>query len=143
MKPCLADVNVVLALLVRRHEHHKQALRWFNNLSADEAGICRFVQLGIIRLLSNRNLMNDEVLSPSAAWQLVDELLEDERVIFLHEPPDLGGLLPSFLNADSPATKLVGDAYLAAFSIAGARRMVTLDRGFRQFKGLNLDLLLR
>ena len=33
------------------------------------------------------------------------------------------------------------DAYLAAFAIVASRRLVTLDRGFRQFRGLDLDLL--
>jgi predicted nucleic acid-binding protein len=87
--------------------------------------------------------MNDEALSPAAAWKLIDELLEDERVVFLHEPPDLGSFIPALLDADSPATKVVADAYLAAFSIASSRRMVTFDRGFQQFKDLNLELLVR
>jgi hypothetical protein len=46
-------------------------------------------------------------------------------------------------NSSVPTGKLIGDAYLAAFSIAGARRMVTLDRGFRQFKSLDVEVLTR
>lgn len=33
------------------------------------------------------------------------------------------------------------DAYLAAFAMAGGYRMVTTDRAFRQFQGLDLVLL--
>ncbi len=38
MKRCLADVNVLLALLVRHHEHHKLAGEWFDNLAAGGNG---------------------------------------------------------------------------------------------------------
>ena len=137
MKPCLADVNVLLALLVRQHEHHKLALRWFDRLVADEAGLCRFVQLALIRLLGNRHVMGDDAVPAATAWRLVDELAQDERIAFVREPELLDSVLPTLLN--SP----IGYAYLAAFSIAASRRIVTIDRGFRQFKGLDVDLLQR
>jgi hypothetical protein len=40
-----------------------------------------------------------------------------------------------------PANKLVGDAYLAAFSIAAQMRLATIDKGFEQFRGVDLQLL--
>ena len=33
------------------------------------------------------------------------------------------------------------DAYLAGFALAGGYRMVTTDTAFKQFTGLDLDLL--
>jgi predicted nucleic acid-binding protein len=33
------------------------------------------------------------------------------------------------------------DAYLAAFAFAGGYRMVTTDAAFKQFRGLDLELL--
>ena len=143
MKPCLADVNVLLALLVRQHEHHKLALRWFDRLAANEAGLCRFVQLALIRLLGNRYIMGDDAISAGTAWRLIDELAQDERVDFVPEPDLLDSVLPTLLNYPVPTGKLIGDAYLAAFAIAGSLRMVTLDRGFRQFKGLDVEILQR
>ena len=143
MKPCLADVNVLLALLVRQHDHHELALRWFDRLVEGEAGLCRFVQLALIRLLGNRQVMGDDAIPPGAAWRLIEELLQDERVAFLAEPSTFDTTLPVLLNSPVPASKLVGDAYLAAFAIATARRMTTFDRGFRQFRGLEVELLTR
>jgi len=143
MKPCLADVNVLLALLVRQHEHHKAARRWFDRLAAGEAGLCRFVQLALIRLLGNRHIMGDDAVPAATAWRLIDELAQDERIAFAPEPDFLDSVLPTLLNSPVPTGKLIGDAYLAAFSIAGSRRMVTLDRGFRQFKGLDVEILTR
>ncbi len=141
MKRCLVDVNVWLALLVTHHEHHKLARNWFDGLAANEAGLCRIVQLALIRLLANRSIMGAHVLSPSAAWNLLETLLEDERVDFVPEPSGVDSVLPTLLNHSALAGKLVTDAYLAAFAIAASRRLVTLDHDFRQFRGLNVDLL--
>ncbi len=143
MKRCLVDVNVWLALLVLQHEHHGVAGTWFETLAAGEAGLCRFVQLAIIRLLANRSVMGEHALAASAAWDLVEKLLEDERVEFVPEPDGVDSLLPALLNYPLPAGKLVTDAYLAAFAISASRRLVTLDRAFRQFRGLDLELLSR
>lgn len=141
MKRCLVDLNVWLALLVRHHEHHRVARHWFDSLPAGEAGLCRVVQLGLIRLLANRAIMGVHALSASTAWNFVGELLTDERVDFLSEPSELDSVLPSLLNYPIPTGKLVTDAYLAAFAIAASRRLVTMDGGFRQFQGLEIDLL--
>ena len=141
MKRCLVDVNVLLAVLVIHHEHHEPARKWFDGLEADEAGLCRIVQLALVRLLANRSIMGMHVVSASAAWSLIEALLEDERINFIPEPSGLDSALPTLLNYETPTGKLVTDAYLAAFAITASRRLVTLDRGFRQFRGLDVDLL--
>jgi uncharacterized protein len=123
MKPCLADVNVLLALLVRQHEHHKRALQWFDGLAVDEAGLCRFVQLALIRLLGNSHIMGDDAVPAGTAWRLIEELLHDERIAFMPEPAGLDSTLPPLLAAGKP----VADVYVAAFATACARTVVTLD----------------
>ena len=141
MKRCLADVSVLLPLLVRHHEHHDRALRWFDGLQAGEAVLCRFVQLALVRLLGNRIIMRDYAVSASAAWGLIDVLMEDERLEFTAEPALVNSVLPKLLLYPGPTSKLAGDAYLAAFSIAGSMRLVTFDKGFEQFRGLNPALI--
>ena len=37
--------------------------------------------------------------------------------------------------------KLWMDAYLAAFTVAGGYQLVTTDKGFKQFKGLDILVL--
>ncbi|MBL8296230.1 MAG: PIN domain-containing protein [Bryobacterales bacterium] len=141
MKPCLVDVNLWLALVVRQHEHHARAGHWFDSLPASGAGLCRFVQLALIRLLANRSLMGAHAIAVSAGWDLVAELMEDERVEFLPEPPGLDGVMPALLRYRAPTVQLVRDSYLAAFAIAQGLTLVTLDQGFRQFRGLDVKLL--
>ena len=138
MKPCLADVNVLMALLVRHHPHHQSAARWFDGLAAGEAVLCRHVQLALIRLLGNRTIMAEYAVSARVAWGLIEALLEDERMEFATEPPMVDSTLPKLFGHAVPTNKLVGDAYLAAFAIAGQMRLVTLDRGFEQFREVDL-----
>lgn len=141
MQRSLVDVNVWLSLLVRQHEHHVTARKWYESLESSEAGLCRFVQLGLIRLLGNRSIMGADAVSATAAWGLVEELLGDERVEFVPEPPDIAMFLPSLLRYPVPTGKLVSEAYLAAFAMSSSRRLITLDAGYRQFPGLNVKLL--
>jgi toxin-antitoxin system PIN domain toxin len=141
MKRCLADVNVLLPLLVRHHEHHELALRWFDGLAPGEAVLCRFVQLALVRLLGNRTIMRKYAVSASAAWDLVAELMEDERLEFAAEPLLVDAVFPKLLRYAAPTNKLVGDAYLAAFSIAAQIRLATVDKGFEQFRDVDLQLL--
>ena len=79
MKPCLVDVNVFLALLVSHHDHHLLAREWFDDLSAGEAGLCRIVQLSLVRLLGNRSLMGQYAVPAGKAWATIQELLERRR----------------------------------------------------------------
>ena len=102
MKRCLADVNVLLPLLVRHHEHHELALRWFDGLAPGEAVLCRFVQLAVVRLLGNRTIMGKFAVSASAAWDLMAELMEDERLEFAAEPPLVDAVFPKLLRYAAP-----------------------------------------
>ena len=85
--------------------------------------------------------MGASVLSASLAWAHMQELLEDERVEFLHEPAGIEEEIQKLLRYRVPTPGLVNDAYLAAFAIASGRRLVTRDRGFLEFRGLDVELL--
>ena len=141
MKRCLVDVNVLLALVAQRHAHHSSARRWYGALAAGEAGLCRVVQLALIRLLNNASVMGDDALPAAAAWRLIEELLQDERLEFVEEPELIDSVLPTLFVHRMPTGKFVMDAYLAGFAMAGSRRLVTFDKGFEQFRGLELELL--
>jgi uncharacterized protein len=141
MKQCLVDLNIWLALVARHHQHHGAARRWYDDLQRGEAGFCRLVQLGLIRLLANRTIMGDHVQTPRQGWNIVTELLLDERVEFVFEPKGMDQALPRFLNSRAPAGKQVNDAYLAAFASAAGWRLVTMDSRFREFRGVDVELL--
>lgn len=115
-------------------------MRWFEGVSAGQVSLCRTVQLALIRLMGNRTIMDKYVLSASAAWNVIDEFLGDVRVRFVAEPARIDSVFPLMLRYSIPTNKLVADAWLAAFAIASSSRLVSLDSGFRQVKGLDLHL---
>ena len=84
--------------------------------------------------------MGNYAISAGEAWSLVAELLEDERIGFVAEPLHLKTVMPNMLRNPGPTGKLISDAYLAAFSVAAQMRLATVDRGFRQFREVDLDL---
>lgn len=141
MKPCLVDVNVWIALLARNHIHHRTALEWFETLAPGEAGICRVVQLGVVRLLCNPKIMDGHEVSVLESWNAIERLLEDERVWFVQDAAGVDSIFPDILPHGVPATKLVTDAYLASLALVHDCPLTTLDRAFRSFRGLEVRIL--
>lgn len=137
----LADVNVVFPLLVSRHQQRSKALEWFDGTSADEVVLCRLTRLGALRLLCNAQVMGPDVLRPKAAVEALEVLEADERVVLLHEPDGMDAVLRKLVKARAATPNLWSDAYLAAFASVAGLKMVTFDRGFSKFTGLDVLLL--
>ncbi|MGH9447510.1 MAG: TA system VapC family ribonuclease toxin [Terriglobia bacterium] len=128
------DVNVWLALSYERHVHHGAAKRWFEPLD-DGARLffCRITQLGLLRLLTTEAVMgSDEVMSQGAAWQAYDRWLQDGRVSFLPEPPELEEAFRAMSRLRRPAPKDWADSYLAAFALVSDLTLVTFDQALHR-----------
>jgi toxin-antitoxin system PIN domain toxin len=126
------DINVWVALTYEGHTHHSTAANWFATLSPDaNLAFCRFTQLGLLRLLTTAAVMRDEVMTQPKAWATYDRWLEDPRVEFVNEPPEIEARFRTLTRLRQPATKDWADSYLAAFATAGQLTLVTFDRGLR------------
>jgi len=77
----------------------------------------------------------------AAAWSCYDKLLNDERVYYSTESGDLEPLWRRHTNRGAYSPKVWSDAYLAAFAGAARMSIVSFDRGFRQYKGLEATIL--
>lgn len=125
------------------HPHHDSARRWMEDLTGrDQVLFNGATQTSFLRLLTQSIAPGYEPVSQSRAWSLYDRLLEDDRVLWAPEPEGLEALWRELSAHSTPSPKLWMDAYLAAFAIREGCRMVTFDRGFRQFEARGLDLLL-
>ena len=69
-----------------------------------------------------------DVLSQTEAWRVYDRWLEDDRILFLEEPPLLGAPFRALSQQERPAPKNWADSYLAAFAIVGGLQLVTFDQ---------------
>lgn len=137
----LPDANIWLAIAVDGHSHHAAARDWFNAQLEGTCALCRVTQMALLRHLTNQKIMGENVQSQVEAWQACDVLRNDARVIFLPEPAALETTFRSLSQAASPSLDRWTDAYLAAFGIQSAAQLVTFDKGFSRFAGLDLHLL--
>lgn len=142
MPPCIVDSNVVLPLLLEQHPHRAVAATWWNDCADESVLFTLPVRMGVLRLLTNRALMGDGVLTPESAWQIVSTLLTDARAVTNHDPPlGLDIIWLRLVRGREPSPNLWTDAWLAAYAEAANAEMVTLDRGFRSFNLKYLRLL--
>ena len=142
----LCDSNVWLALVLSKHVHHNKAKRWFEGVDeVASIALCRQTQQTVLRLLTNAAVLGpygNPPLSNRQAWEVLEALQGDDRVVFVaDEPAGLESRWSSFALRDTASPKLWMDAYLAAFAAAAGHRMVTTDEGFRQFAGLEVLVL--
>lgn len=126
------DVNVWVALTYGAHVHHSTARVWFEALDPeDRICFCRFTQLSLLRLLTTPAVMGaDEAMTQTEAWQAYDRWMDDGRILFLDEPPNLETAFRTLSRRSAPTPKTWSDAYLAAFAAVSDMRFVTFDRWF-------------
>jgi toxin-antitoxin system PIN domain toxin len=136
----LFDVNVWLAQCHRAHGHHTTVLAALPEIGA---GIfCRVTQMALLRLLTRVEIMGPDLVTPSDAWRHYHRLCHEGGAVFLDEPEGLEEIwqkISSVLPAASGNSWT--DTYLAAFAICAGLKLVTFDRGFQRFSGLNCRIL--
>lgn len=137
----LCDINIWLALGFGSNSGHAAALKWFQSMPSDSVAFCRSTQQGFLRLSTNVSSLGSHAVTMDEAWQMFDDFQADPRILFLEEPNTLAPFWRVLASGPRRSTKLWNDAYLASFALAGNLQLVTFDRGFLQFPGLNLHLL--
>jgi toxin-antitoxin system PIN domain toxin len=137
----LADSNIWLALALSKHEFHGVARAWLEARKSGEALFCRSTQQSFLRLLTTRAVLAPYGIPPlsnQVAWSVYDGLLADERIAWIAEPSGLEAAWKKFAAGSKASPKVWMDAYLAAFAMTGGHQLVTTDKAFKQFKGLDL-----
>lgn len=137
----LIDVNLWVALTVKNHVHHEPALAWFNEAPLRSSAFCRVTQMGLLRMLTNTAVMGPAALTMTAAWEIYDVLLADDRIFFSPEPEGLERQWRRFSSDQPSSAGRWTDHYLAGFAAAARMTLVTFDRRFRQFPGLGVVVL--
>ena len=97
--------------------------------------------MGLLRLLTNARVMEDDVLNPQVALVIYGEFLGDSRVKFVQEPAGIDDTWALFMNTPGVGGSSWTDAYLAAFAVELGFRLISLDGGMRRWSGLAADVL--
>ncbi len=142
----LFDTSAWLAASFEQHPAHSVARQALRQATPTQAAVfCRATQQSYLRLLSTAALTKIYGVAPLTnrdALLALDNLQALAQVAWRDEPPGLFGLWRTLAALDSASPKVWMDAYLAAFAIAGALRLVTLDKDFKNFVPHGLDLAL-
>jgi len=132
----LPDVNVWLALAASQHPHHAAAAAYWTGHDGGRIWFCRTTMLGLVRLLTNPKVMGDQALDLRLSLAAYQRFATLPEVGWHAEPTDCSAQLLQLLSADLPA-RFLTDAYLAAFATSAGLRMVTFDKDFDRFAGLD------
>ncbi len=95
----------------------------------------------MLRLLTTTGVMavyGIPSLSNAAAWSVYEQFVADDRITFHAEPVRLDAMWKKLAARKTSSPKLWMDAYLAAFAIMGGMQLVTTDKAFTQFPGLDV-----
>lgn len=142
----LCDSNVWLALALSKHDSHAVARKWLGTIDGlHSLWFCRATQQTFLRLLTNAAVLapyGNQPLTNRQAWQVYEALLTDDRIGFrAEEPAGIDVRWKQFAVRNTASPKLWMDAYLAAYALAGGYRLATTDLAFRQFRGVDVELL--
>lgn len=142
----LCDSNIWLALSLSEHIHHRAGRQWLDGIDERSSVLfCRATQQTLLRLLTNAAVLAPYGIPPQSnaeAWLSYGTFVADDRIALrVDEPSGLQAVWRGYALRDSASPKLWMDAYLAAFARTSGCAMVTTDRAFRQFGGLDLELL--
>ena len=136
----LPDVNVWIALAAPSHPHHTSAKAYWQQGNLPRLWFNRVTMLAMVRLLCQRNVMGEATCTLAQAVQTYARYADLAEVGFMAEPEDCEhSLIQMIAQHEGPAlpARLWTDMYLAAFAIASDLRLVTFDRDFTRFAGLN------
>lgn len=127
----LLDINLLIALLWERHEHHRVARRWFGGVG--RFATCPLTQLGFVRISSNPAI--GYALEVTAACEVLRDLTKHPRHTFWAD-----GI--SILDRAVPAVggaSQVTDAYLLGLAARRRGHLATLDQGIVRWAGAAAD----
>ena len=143
MKYSLLDSNVWVALAMDRHEHHQEALVWFQDVPDDgSACFCRMTQNSFLRLISSKSIFQEDTMTNAQAIRALRQLQSDPRVGWMDEPYGIEADWLDAASVKSHSPKRWMDAYLCAFARMSGAKLVTFDGGFQQYQSTGLELVL-
>ena len=126
MRVALLDVNVLIALLDRRHVHHEPAHAWFAAEQAKGWATCPLTQNAVLRIVGQPRYPNSPG-PPAAVAPLVAELIHHPQHQFWPDSLSLLGQSGVDVSHLLEASQLT-DTYLLALAVHRGGRLVSFDR---------------
>lgn len=139
----LPDVNVWFPLVQPQLDNHRRARRYWEEEAGEKVAFCQITAHGLLRTLSNQKAVAGEALTFDEAWRQYHSLRALPEVVYALETPASDPYLTRWISGSVFTPRMWTDAHLAALAKAYDYRLVTFDRDFLRFTGLNVLLLER
>jgi toxin-antitoxin system PIN domain toxin len=136
IKADLPDLNVWLSLASTGHQHHAPALSYWEQQASESILFCSITALGLVRLVSQPRLMGAAVKSTAEASAVLKAFCAQPGVGMAEPEHDGWEIFHAILCSNDLPSRHCTDAYLAALAIANGWRLVSFDRDFSRFAGL-------
>ena len=127
-----------LALASPAHQHHSSAVAYWEEQASQQVLFCTVTALGLVRLVTQPKVMGEAALSAAAASALLDQFVQQPGVSYAQPSSEGWDLFHGFMRQSELTPRLCTDAHLAALAITNQWRLVSFDRDFQLFPGLNL-----
>jgi len=126
VRVALLDVNVLIALLDRRHLHHEPAHAWFAAEQAKGWATCPLTQNAVLRIVGQPRYPNSPG-PPAVVAPLVAELIRHPQHQFWPDSLSLLGQSGVDVSHLLEASQLT-ETYLLALAVHRGGRLVSFDR---------------
>jgi uncharacterized protein len=127
----LLDVNILVALTSKTHEHHQLVREWFYGSSDLQWSICAFAEAGLVRYVT---APRPGQIPMTQATIMLAELAQHPGYHYLPIAADWQTLCSPFF-ARLYGTKQVTDAYLLGLAVREGLVLVTMDKGVVHLAG--------
>jgi toxin-antitoxin system PIN domain toxin len=137
----LVDANVLLYAANRSARQHAAAHGWLESALGEfeTVGFAWSVLLAFVRIATQRAIF-PHPLTTARALDYVDEWLATNPEIIIDPGPRHLAVLRDLLDQAGTAGNLVSDAHLAALALANDAAIVSFDRDFARFDGLQVQV---
>jgi len=115
----------------------RQAVHDWEQQAAEQVLFCTVTALGLVRQVCQPKLMGSAVKSPAEASALLEALCQQPAVSLARPEPVIWEVFHQVLRDGGLPARLCTDADLASLAMAHGWRLVSFDRDFERFHGLN------
>jgi toxin-antitoxin system PIN domain toxin len=133
----IVDANVLLYAVDRASAHHDRSLTWLDGaLAGTEAvGLAWIALLAFIRVGTNASILPNPMTADEATAQ-IEAWLGAPAAVAAQPSPRHASLFRGLLRDVGTAGNLTTDAHLAALALEHGADIVSYDRDFGRFPGV-------